>query len=407
MEGGVDPSCPEDRPYCIAGECGTCADGGEAFCAELDGAEECHPEWGRCVECVADTACAGQWCGNDLTCGGCTEHWQCPSSACDLERGRCMDDDLVIHVDNSVCPKMGSGTEAMPYCSLSTGVQQIGMGERGTIILHGTTSVYGDGAILTANAPRTIAIVGVDAPTIAVAGAGWAAVAGNDMHLYVSGTRLSSGTGSGVRCVGMRARLWLDDSTIYNNVDGLVVEDCVAKVRRTRIVNNDGYGVSITGENANVLLESSVVANNGMIDPYAGGLFVDAGVFDIRYTTIASNVSAQVGKSLRCVAGGGGPIRNSILVAAELDSVDCPWAEISDSVHDTPAMPGSDNEVVEMFDEGWFQNPASADFHVRRPTMSIFRDRAQWQLGDPTLDLDREPRPAYPEAVGFAGADQP
>jgi hypothetical protein len=50
--------------------------------------------------------------------------------------------------------------------------------------------------------------------------------------------------------------------------------------------------------------------------------------------------------------------------------------------------------------------PAS-DFHVRGAASSLFADRAQWELGDPILDFDAEPRVAYPGASGFAGADEP
>ena len=408
LEGEEDPSCPDAVPYCVEGECRTCADAAPDFCAQLAPARPaCHPQWGRCVECNDDNACEGEWCGNDFTCGGCTEHWQCPNSACDLERGECMDDDLVMHVDNSVCPDAGSGTEDMPYCSLSTAVQQITMGERGTILLHRTTNAYDEAVNLTANAPRTVAVVGIGEPTIVVPGTAWAVVAGVQMRVYVSGTRLSSGSGSGAQCMGSGARLWLDDAVVYDNDDGLVVDRCVARVRRTQIIANEGYGIAVLGKEANLLLESSVVANNGSMAADAGGVYIDAGAIDIRYSTIARNTSMQVGRSIRCVAGGGGPIRSSILLAAELDSLDCPWADTRYSVHDNVEIIGSDNYDVEIFDETWFQNVDAADFHVRGPAMSLFRDRAQWELGHPRLDLDREPRLAYPGAPGFAGADEP
>jgi hypothetical protein len=410
LEGEADPSCPEELPYCIGGECTTCDAGEAAFCAGLDPATPvCHAQWGRCVECTPDdaSACFGvAWCGLDFTCGGCTEHAQCPNSACDLETGDCLDGELVMHVDNAICPDPGSGTEALPYCSIATAISQVGSGEKATIFLHGTSTAYNQGLNFTANPPRTIAVIGVDEPTIVVQGTGWAAAVANGNDLFVSRVRLSSGTGSGVQCTGSQAQVWIDDSMINNNVDGMDVDACKARLRRVRVIDNDGHGVQLRN-NADLRLVSSVIANNGAVDEPTSGLHVTDSTIDVRYSTIANNDSILSGENIYCAAGGGGPIRNSVILAPGLNSIDCPWAETFFSVHDNAELVGSDNYDVEIFDPNWFIDVPSSDFHVRGPNSSLFRDRARWELGDPFVDLDGEPRDAYPGASGFAGADEP
>jgi hypothetical protein len=212
-----------------------------------------------------------------------------------------------------------------------------------------------------------------------------------------------------VSCTGSGARLWLDDLTVSNNLDGVVIDLCKARLRRVLVLENDGDGIAVSNS-GELRLESSVVANGGAADGLSAALRVDgkASTIDVRYTTFTNNVSMLSGLNVYCVAGGGGTIRNSILLAPMLNSTNCPWAEVSFSVHDNVDLTmGHDNYDVEVFDETWWQDLDASDFHVNDPDTSIFRDRARWELGDPILDYDGEPRPAYPGAMGFAGADEP
>jgi hypothetical protein len=76
----------------------------DAACTSVDAA---HPVCiaGACVECsnAQATACTGTTplCGPDNTCTGCTEHTQCPQSACHLDgpqQGACFEtSDVVAH----------------------------------------------------------------------------------------------------------------------------------------------------------------------------------------------------------------------------------------------------------------------------------------------------------------------
>ncbi|MBC8067572.1 MAG: hypothetical protein IAG13_04490, partial [Deltaproteobacteria bacterium] len=121
---GFTDACPTEAPYCAAGLCTGCqAAGGDDFCAAVDGAlPQCHPTWDHCVECFDDTPCTGgSVCTTSFECGGCTEHEQCPDSACDLLTGACMEPDREIWVDDdaAICDEGSNGASAgNPVCSL-------------------------------------------------------------------------------------------------------------------------------------------------------------------------------------------------------------------------------------------------------------------------------------------------
>lgn len=422
LEGGLDPACPEENPYCIDGVCGTCDLAGVDFCGALDEAKPvCHVGWGRCVACTPEdaSACSGAraWCGNDFTCTGCFEHAHCPSSACDLERGQCMDDDLVMHVDGSVCPEAGSGTENAPYCEIATAFDQIGTGERGTVILHGTQDAYEVGLILTTGQPRTVAVLGVDDAAIIVPDDGPAARAVAGMDLYISRVRLSSSGESAAQASGFGAALWLDDLTLTNNVTAVVVDRGAAHLRRVRIMRSSGDAVRVENSGS-LFMESSIIVNGGASDQPVTALRVAGAAsaggepshIDVRYSTIANNSSSlDTGAGVYCVAGGGGTIRNSVIVGPDLSSMGCPWAQTVFSVHDNADAPtGSDNHRVETFNELWWLAPGNGDYHVRKAVAEpVFGGRARWELGDPIADYDGVARPAHPGARNYAGADEP
>ena len=414
LEGTADPSCPETDPYCLDGACSRCDVAAPEFCLELDAATPaCHAGWGRCVECTPDdgAACHGAtaWCGNAFTCVGCFEHAHCPASACDLERGECMDDDRVMHVANAVCPDTGTGSEGAPYCSIASALGQIDAGERGTVILHGGAAAYDEALVVTDDPPRTIAVIGVDDPSIVTPADAWAAEVSAGQHLYVSGVRLSSESGSGVTCTGSDARVWLDDLTVSQNVQGLVVNLCKARLRRVRVIDNEGDGIAVSNS-GEVRIESSIIANGGTADGVSTGLRVDdeASRIDVRYSTFANNVSKLSGPNIYCTAGAGGTIRNSIVLGPSLGTMNCPWAEVFSTVHDNAdPLAGGDNHEVEVFDEAWWVGVGAADFHVTGAGAQVFGGRATWQLGDPLLDFDGDRRPAHPGVTNFAGADEP
>ena len=79
--------------------------------------------------------------------------------------------------------------------------------------------------------------------------------------------------------------------------------------------------------------------------------------------------------------------------------VDCPNIEVINSF--TEADAGM------VFDDtsGWFFDFEGGDFHLSGTHPAAIETAAIWQLGDPTTDIDGEPRPVTDQGPDFAGAD--
>ncbi|MCA9709476.1 MAG: hypothetical protein KDK70_26785, partial [Myxococcales bacterium] len=123
--GGTDPSGSSTaEPGCTAN--GDCQDPSTPFCGPLGECVGCEgtsdPDGacagldaqvpvcadGACVQCTADRlgACGGQTpvCGSDSQCVACTEHTECPMSACHLDGvdvGACFDPAQVVMIANT------------------------------------------------------------------------------------------------------------------------------------------------------------------------------------------------------------------------------------------------------------------------------------------------------------------
>ncbi|HET6582117.1 MAG TPA: hypothetical protein VFG69_01695, partial [Nannocystaceae bacterium] len=214
-----DPECPADAPYCIAAQCTSCTDaGGDEFCAGLDPAQpQCHPTWGSCAACVVDgsPACEpdASFCDDAYACGGCTEHSQCPDSACDLEMGRCMDDAPQLWVDNDPCEADPMGTKESPYCTLADALAVVGPGDT-TAVIHIAPGVpYAEGLAWSDCASnRRLAILGTGSLDTVLQASPNVVDLRCANALYVSKVRLNTGSMAGVYC--QDAAIWIDDSAL-------------------------------------------------------------------------------------------------------------------------------------------------------------------------------------------------
>jgi len=97
----LDDACPSDAPYCLDGTCVACSALDDDACEGLVPARPvCDPGSGSCVACTPDDASA---CRSDLAvcidfeCGPCTEHEQCESGVCLLDRGECLLEEVSLH----------------------------------------------------------------------------------------------------------------------------------------------------------------------------------------------------------------------------------------------------------------------------------------------------------------------
>src|SRR5690606_22488974 len=95
--------------------------------------------------------------------------------------------------------------------------------------------------------------------------------------------------------------------------------------------------------------------------------------------------------------GGQADVRNSILVSFDPGpEVECPGITIADSA--TEAELG-------MLSGTWFDNYSTGDFHLTMSAPIAAGTAARWQTGDPTTDIDGDPRPTVDGTADFAGAD--
>ena len=381
-------------PFCDGeGVCVSC-DGmpdGNAACGEAD---EENPvcDAGECVQCTAgdSEACDGQTpiCDEEVrTCGACTEHSECPDSACHLDGvdvGGCFDEG-----DVQVIANVGQLNTALG-----------GLGANDQVVLVLAAGTYG--STLGIGGSAEVAILGQGAPILA--GDGSRAVdAFASGIVYLSGVEIVNGSGDGISCSG--TSVWLDDSEVRNNAQvGLDVSGgCAAHLRRTVVAVNNGGGIDQVG--GELRMTNSVVAlNGGSVSPF-GGLSIDGVDILVSYTTIAGNDSQNTGMSIRCSGANTGEVRNSIVSGEDASSVDpCAGVSVLSSRVDEGGLGGT-NTNVGAFDPGWFSNPATGNYHLTGSGETVFMDIADWQAGDPLFDVDGDPIPT--DMPSFPGYDQP
>jgi hypothetical protein len=263
----------------------------------------------------------------------------------------------------------------MPYCSLT--VALLNIDSEALVVLHERTinpMIYNESVTVS----TTVAIFAADdeQPTVQGSGAPAFSVA-NSGRLILRGVR-ASGTQDAQEGVRITGGAWVEQS---------------------RIVNNTGGGIVVDGGGM-LVLENSFVGGN-VTDVAA--LDVVDGAANILYATIAGGAAAST--SLVCVDGTGVSVRNSLIVSRQIeDEVDCPNANLTDNALEM-ALPNN-TSLGAMPDTSWFLNYQQGDFHLA-PNMfpMAIETAATWQPGDPTTDIDGNPRPTTDASPDFAGAD--
>ena len=383
-------------PFCDAeGACVSCSDlpDGNAACAEADGGRPVCGE-GTCVECTAEEAgaCEGQRpvCGVENTCDACTEHFECPDSACHLDGpdvGACFDEGDVQMIANTG--------------QLNTALGALGAGDQAVLVLAGGT--YGTSVDISLSAE--VAILGGGGVTLAGDGGLNAVELIGSSITYFEGVEIANISGNGIVCSA--TSVWLDDSEVRNNAQaGLDVSGgCVARLRRTIIASNDAGGISASGDTTEVLLVNSAVVDNTNTDSIpAISLQNSADIFGT-YSTITDNL-AGIGEtdSMVC-SGSSGEVRNSIVLGAQTNSISgCTGVTFSFSAVDENGL-GASNVNVGAHEDAWFANPLTGNYHLSAAGETTFMDIAEWQDGDPVGDVDGDPIPT--DMPSFPGFDQP
>lgn len=364
----ADTDCDDDSPLCVAGTCQAC-DGlpdPDAACANLDPTAPICSD-GACVQCLADRtdACGGDTpiC-DDTQCTACTAHDQC-DVACELDTGACIDTLIVVGPE-------GGFTEIAPA------IESVPEGGSAAILVASTEQCYLEALEVTG--ARKIAILGADGSPC-----------------------LTSFAEAPAITVADDATLYLQDFAIEGAWDlGIAVRGAHLFVDRARVVNNQGGAVQLT-QLATFRATNSVFGGDRNNVP---AIDIDASDAHIVYSTLAAGFGSS--QALRCRGGGMHTVRNSIVVAESAGGeVDCPNAEIRESALESAY--GTGNVAVGPVDTAaWFSDFAGGDLHLDLDaTEPMFAGVARWQTGDPTSDIDGDPRPVVSGDSDWCGADIP
>lgn len=408
----LDDFCAEPgKPYCVGpDQCGPCGQLDELAksCADVEPNKPvCHAS-GRCVECSIDdtSACPVDkpGCDEDTgTCSKCTEHSQCPNTACDMKVGTCFPDDSIIWVQNTIgkCNNNGGGTEATPFCTLLAASNMLMPGKPTTIkVVAGQTgamqplSLASEGYILAiVRGNQTIPVLDGSAnndPMIQVS---------PGSRVYLSNLRLSNTNGPAiVECAGAAtgAELYLDDMQVNGNgllpakaIDG---SNCLVKLRRTRIYKNRG-GVQLSG--GTLWSENSHFTENGTAASQFGAFnFLGNATATITYTSIALQPKTASSSVFNCTGALAINVRNSAITGVGPLTKNCNVIQTSSRVE--PDVPATD----------WFTGPTEGVLRAKKlGNPPPLKDVAIWTMGDPRQDYDREDRPTV--GPSWAGADEP
>ena len=375
---GDTSACPEERPFCETDShtCVNCADLPASIDADMacEGLDSNTPvcNAGACVQCTElnNAICGGTTPICDIEnnmCVACTEHAQCGEAACNFFTGACLP---------PPDPMFGSPENGN---ELSAAVNNID--EEGTIILRFENENPYDRAI-TIDAGRTIAFLADDGDSPI-----WALTAGGSPQLTVTdATVLISG---------------IEFSSNVSTTDpALLVDGGQAWVDRGRIVLNQGGGIEV--ENSGTLvLRSSFIGS--VIDTTTVG--IQASTVDILYSTLGASLGDTA--AIQCDGASSVTLRNSLVVSrADTQEVICSSLTASYTAAEM-MLEGDTNVSLGDMDTNWFLDYNGGDLHLTGNAPDEIATTAQWQNGDPTIDIDGQPRPSTDGAEDVAGADIP
>lgn len=380
-----ESTCEGNTPMCnaTAGRC-ECQSDAAPTCTNSTTVSQCtNGAW-------ADSPCTGNTpvCVNGAGCQACTEHSQCPNSACHLagtKKGTCFATSTVVNVNSPATflnainattangesvIKMSAGTYSMEAAINALGETAI-IGQTG-VIIEDNMPQPSDGRVSFMSATY-ISNVQLEAS--------------DDHHV---GIGVSTGVVS-----------WLDDSQIIGEGTGVNVNGEI-HIRRSRIFG--GGSGALAYYSGSIFIENSML---GPPDPYRSqttgvGAF-SGGVLDVRYSTVVDHhwgVGCSVGAS-------SGRIANSI-IASDLngysiadDYTDC--SEAFTLVTNAVDQTGYGTKIA-AYSANWFVGASTGNLHLSNAGKVAIPAIAVRGSGDPLVDVDGETRPA---SAGYPGADEP
>lgn len=363
---------------CVEMECVPCSDAPDpdGACEDADSQLPfCSDSGTACVACTPES-CFGDSpvCDPRSGCVSCTEHSDCPESACHLGgplQGSCFDTNDVVEVSDAT--ELANAMDAA-----TSGTQTV---------VHLLAGTYSTGF----SVEKGVEVALIGAPGTTLTGGATNLVYQLGGLLYVQGIEFDSGPFRAISVTG-GGQLWLDDVSIENYTTALQVFDGSGTVRRCMFRGTTEAAIVDISEGSSLVAENTDFGPQG--DP---GLFV-AGAVDLRYVTLAGNQSG-----LACANQATGTVRNSILVnPSATDAGGCSGnLDFVDNASDSPGF-GQD---VGPYDAGWFTISEGSRFYLSESGQEVFADLADWDEGDPLFDTEGDPRPTRER--GYPGVDEP
>lgn len=416
--GTVEPECDENKAceagkFCVDEVCVTCDQADANACGDADPNAPVCAE-GACVECSADVhdLCTGtKPVCVDNACSACTQHSECPDSACNFETGGCFDAQYVLYVDRTATCDGALGTMEAPFCKIGDAFPAMMMGdvavgwtikikagnyiEEPLVVPDGalvTFTRWGDGAVKL-RAPDDAG----DTLTIA-----------NASTVYLDRIEFKSNPDfNGVVCTS--AKVYADDVLFTaNRKQGYESTDCDTQINRSVVFDNDSGGLASYGVGVTRITNSYITSNGSQsIGEYGGVLTSQGNEMHIVFSTIANGLSQTGAASLAC-SDDAGPteVRNSVLIGFSLPSVICPMATITTSAVDEGAVDGDGNVIAVKADLMNFFNPMTAGVYTAIAGTPL-ENLAVWKDGDPKTDFNGTARVNMDGMMDFAGADKP
>lgn len=379
---GIGDPCdsPDDcaSGVCFETECVPCGDtpDPDVACSDSDSATPfCSADGSSCVACTA-SSCDGSTpaCDPEAGCVACDEHSQCPDSACHLggpDTGSCFDVADVVEVSDTA--EFDAALD-----SITSGSQ------RAIHLLAGEYST-----LIAVDLGEEVALIGEPGTTLT--GGATNLIYHNGGRLYLHRLEIDTGPNRAI-AVASDAAIWIDDVTVANYNTALNVFGGSAIVRRSQF-----RGTQFEGGLVVINEGASLVATNSGFGPQGNPALSTAGELDLRYVTIAGNT-----QGVECFPQASGQIRNSILVNPGTTNVGCGGnLNYIDNASDAFSF----GEDVGAYDTAWFTISSGSTFFLSASGQAVFEDIADWDEGDPLVDIEGDPRPT--KVRGYPGVDEP
>jgi hypothetical protein len=406
-DGAVDPACGAGTPYCLDGACVDC--GGISCAAVSPNLPMCDADTGLCAACDCDEA--NPVCDAvEHTCSKCSEHDQCPGSACDMWSGACFPLAGALWVDGAgSCDDAASGGEDDPLCTLGEAFTRVQATSDVAHAIRVRPAIYSVPTPLSVPGGGKVALVhATGGDGVVLAAEAQALTVAADASLLVDAIEIRDAGGDGVACAA--GHLWLDRLNIAGaGGHGILADKCDLVLRRSVLTGNFTCGASVNVADAHI--ENSYISKNGNVDGFGGVYLMGGASLDALYTSFIDNYATPgVPLSVACDVDDDPAIesvdvRNSVAINQGTNTL-CPGAMVQTTGWST-ADAGASNLAILYAELAMYLTEDPNVAGVYRAIEGTELDQlATWVDGDPNVDFDGDPRPNGDNSPDFAGADR-